>query len=157
MSDPYQTVAAFSTPIEANFAVALLESEGIPCMVLDENVPTMTWHFSQAIGGVKVLVPEERIEDAEYLLERDRNASAESSRTQADPLRRPKSTARRAYEVSLFGMVAFPLGFYAFWLILAAIFGKGAPQLSAEERKGLIVAFFLSFLQMTVMVLFTLL
>ena len=51
------TVARFSFPYEAQVARAKLESEGIPAFVADEHTINMQWLYSNAMGGVKVQVP----------------------------------------------------------------------------------------------------
>ncbi len=57
MRDNWETVATFSGPIEAHLARARLEAEGIPCMVMDEYLVRIDWLLSNAIGGVKLVVP----------------------------------------------------------------------------------------------------
>lgn len=52
-------VAAFSTPTEAHLLVARLASAGIAAAVRDEFTVTFNWLLSNAIGGVKVEVPDE--------------------------------------------------------------------------------------------------
>ncbi len=54
-----KTVAAFSTPTEAHLLVARLTSAGIAAAVRDEFTVTFNWLLSNAIGGVKVEVPDE--------------------------------------------------------------------------------------------------
>lgn len=54
-----KTVAAFSTPTEAHLLVARLVSAGIGAVVRDEFTVTFNWLLSNAIGGVKVEVPDE--------------------------------------------------------------------------------------------------
>ena len=51
------TVARFSLPYEAQLARAKLESEGVPAFVADEHTINMQWLFSNALGGVRVQVP----------------------------------------------------------------------------------------------------
>lgn len=65
------TVGSYSFPYEAHLARAKLESEGIPAFVADEHTINMQWLYSQALGGVKVQVPEDFAEQARELLEED--------------------------------------------------------------------------------------
>jgi hypothetical protein len=58
------TVATFTVPEEAHLFRTFLESRGIEGFVLDENVVQLFWHYSNAIGGVRVAVEEIDIEDA---------------------------------------------------------------------------------------------
>lgn len=57
MSQDWVTVATFSHPVEAHLAKTKLESEGIACVVIDEYLVRVNWLLSNAIGGVKVMVP----------------------------------------------------------------------------------------------------
>ena len=58
MADEIVTIASFSTPIEANLAKMKLESAGIIVFVADEYTIGMNWLYSNALGGVKLQVPE---------------------------------------------------------------------------------------------------
>lgn len=53
---------------EVHLKRALLEDEGIPCLISDENVTTWFPHLAQAVGGIKLSVPRDRAEDALALL-----------------------------------------------------------------------------------------
>ena len=52
------SVARYSLPYEAHLARARLESEGIPAFVADEHTINMQWLYSDALGGVRLQVPE---------------------------------------------------------------------------------------------------
>ena len=52
------TVAAYSHPLEARVALGHLEDAGIPCFLADEHIVTMNWTWSNAVGGVRLQVPE---------------------------------------------------------------------------------------------------
>jgi hypothetical protein len=47
----------------------LLENAGITCFLQDDNVVRMDWLWSNAIGGVKLLVPRGQLDEAAALLE----------------------------------------------------------------------------------------
>jgi hypothetical protein len=57
MQSEWIAVASFSQPVQAHLARTKLESEGIPCVVGDEHLVRVDWLLSNAIGGVKLLVP----------------------------------------------------------------------------------------------------
>jgi hypothetical protein len=62
------TIARCSLPAEA-YAIRLrLESAGIPVVLADEFTVTMDWLLANAIGGIKVQVPEEDLGRANRLL-----------------------------------------------------------------------------------------
>jgi hypothetical protein len=57
MNSNWVTVASFSQPVEAHLARTRLEAEGITCVVSDEYLVRVDWFLSNAIGGVKLVVP----------------------------------------------------------------------------------------------------
>jgi hypothetical protein len=57
-----------SKPAEAHAIRVRLESEGIPVFLFDEFTITMDWLLSNAIGGVKVQVPEPYLQRARDIL-----------------------------------------------------------------------------------------
>jgi len=62
------TIASFGQPIEAHLARTKLESEGIPCVIGDENLVRVYGFLSNAVGGVKLKVPDFAAEQARELL-----------------------------------------------------------------------------------------
>ena len=66
------TVSRYSFPYEAHLARALLESEGIPAFVADEHTINMQWLYSDAMGGVRLQVPEDWAQQAWDILSEDR-------------------------------------------------------------------------------------
>jgi hypothetical protein len=58
------TIATFTVPEEAHLFRTFLESRRIEGFVLDENVVQLFWHYSNAIGGVRVAVADSEVEDA---------------------------------------------------------------------------------------------
>ena len=66
------TVSRYSFPYEAHLARALLESEGIPAFVADEHTINMQWLYSDAMGGVRLQVPEDWAQQAWDVLAEDR-------------------------------------------------------------------------------------
>ena len=63
-------VASFRDAYNAHFLRGSLEAEGIPAFVLDEQVATINWLYSEAIGGVKVHVPDEFYDKALDIIEK---------------------------------------------------------------------------------------
>lgn len=63
------TVATFWNPAEAHIARIKLESEEIDCVIVDENLVATQWLWANAIGGIKVQVPEDQVERALGFLE----------------------------------------------------------------------------------------
>lgn len=62
--DKLVTIASFSDPIKANLRKAKLESEGIPCVLADENMVSIIPIYSLAIGNIKLKVHELNAERA---------------------------------------------------------------------------------------------
>ena len=61
---------------DAQVAKSILDSAGIESFLADENVVRMDWFYSNAVGGIKLLVRHEDAETAKKLLE---ESSAEPS------------------------------------------------------------------------------
>jgi uncharacterized protein (DUF1810 family) len=64
----FVVAAAFTNVHQAHLAKSSLEGAGFDVMVADEHLVSMDWMLSNAIGGVKVLVREDRVEEARALL-----------------------------------------------------------------------------------------
>jgi hypothetical protein len=77
MSGNLVTIGSYSTPHEANMVKSQLESAGIPVFVADEHTVGMNWLYSNALGGVKVQVPESLASEAQQIL----TSEAESPET----------------------------------------------------------------------------
>lgn len=76
-------LARFSTAVEAHILVGRLRNEGIEAMVLDEYLVTTNWLYSQAIGGVRVVVPVSQLQLAQEILAAD--TKEESPELEANP------------------------------------------------------------------------
>ncbi|HEX3356329.1 MAG TPA: hypothetical protein VHS31_05040 [Tepidisphaeraceae bacterium] len=65
------TVATFWQPTEAHIARLKLESEEIDCILIDENLVATDWLYANAVGGIKLRVPESEAHRARLLLVRE--------------------------------------------------------------------------------------
>jgi DNA-directed RNA polymerase subunit M/transcription elongation factor TFIIS len=63
-----QTVARYLERTEAEVAVALLRAEGVPVHLADEEMTRLAWLYSIALGGTRLMVPDDRLEEARALL-----------------------------------------------------------------------------------------
>jgi hypothetical protein len=66
------TVSRYSFPYEAHIAKSRLDAEGIPAFIADEHTINMQWLYSNALGGVRLQVPEPFAETALNILNEDR-------------------------------------------------------------------------------------
>ncbi|HHF2920456.1 DUF2007 domain-containing protein [Vibrio sp. VGrn 2] len=71
-------VARFSFPHEAHIARASLDSVGIESYIADEHTVNTQWLYSNAIGGVRLMVAESDAEDAKQILSSDFSESLEN-------------------------------------------------------------------------------
>ncbi|MNE14291.1 hypothetical protein D3C80_1071640 [compost metagenome] len=62
------TIKIFENAIEAHILKTKLESEGIPAIVVDENVMTLNPFYNIAVGGVKLQIRDEDFEKANAIL-----------------------------------------------------------------------------------------
>ncbi len=66
-----ETVGTYSQPYEAHIAQKRLRDAGIPAFLRNEHTISIDWLLSQALGGVKVMVPSDRAEEARQVLQSD--------------------------------------------------------------------------------------
>ena len=119
-------VAAFTSVHEAQFARSLLESAGLEATLADEHVVSMDWFYSNAIGGVKVLVPRHQLEEARALLDSDAMA--------ADPfnLQRFIDAQESVYERALTEIRAGRKQSHWMWFIFPQYAGLGSSPTSRQ-------------------------
>ena len=66
-----KTIATFSKPEEAHLFRTRLEAAGIAAFVQDEHLIQMDWLYSNALGGVRIQVPDQEVEAAREFLAAD--------------------------------------------------------------------------------------
>jgi hypothetical protein len=74
-----EVVGTFWFLHEADIAKAMLESDGIPAWVLDQNTIRTDWLLTGALGNVKLAVSPEDAERAHELLSADHSAALASA------------------------------------------------------------------------------
>ncbi len=79
------TVATCSLAVEAHAIRVCLESEGIPVFLFDEFLVSMDWLLSNAIGGVKVQIPDHDLERAQAILAKVEKQQAQRDRSSEEP------------------------------------------------------------------------
>ena len=62
------TIKHFYHPTEAHIAAGRLGSEGIPVFLHGINHATANWLITTALGGIRLQVPENAVEDAKQIL-----------------------------------------------------------------------------------------
>lgn len=80
------TVEAFTDPVEAHISKGLLESEGIPASLGSEHLVWSAWPFSQALGGVRLQVPDEYAYRAREVLSKQRRGEFQEALEQEQDL-----------------------------------------------------------------------
>lgn len=68
MNDELVTIATFDNTVQAHLARNQLAAAGIRATLVDEHTVGLNWTWSNAIGGVKLIVREEDYEDAARIL-----------------------------------------------------------------------------------------
>lgn len=69
--NPLVVIKSFRDPYLAHLAKAKLESEGIRAFLQNEYTIGIQWLYSNALGGVKLEVPQAEAEEAIKILETD--------------------------------------------------------------------------------------
>jgi hypothetical protein len=68
MPDKLVTAATFATPLEADLARNRLQAENIPAVLSDDATVGWFWFLGNALGGIKLQVPEEQLPRALAIL-----------------------------------------------------------------------------------------
>lgn len=115
----FVVVAKYSFPLDANIAKASLESEGIPAHIADEHTVNMQWLYSDAVGGVRLFVPEQFEVEAKTILNlnfaEDVDLAFEKSPEhcpQCNSLNVVNHTKGKKPAFLIFILLGFPLFFY---------------------------------------------
>ncbi|MCA9482968.1 MAG: DUF2007 domain-containing protein [Nitrospina sp.] len=69
--DNLTTIGSYSQPYEAHLVQQRLRDHGIPAFIANEHTISINWLYSNALGGVQVLVPSDRAEEARRILASD--------------------------------------------------------------------------------------
>ena len=64
----WTTVDRFFHPTDAHIAAGKLRSEGIPVFLLGINHASVNWLLSNALGGIRIQVPAQYVDEARKLL-----------------------------------------------------------------------------------------
>ena len=146
------TVARFADPVEAAMAKNCLEDAGFVSFLADAETVSVAWQWSNALGGIKLQVAEPDADKARTVLREQHESSAGereglareavattpepgeggeelppeddgSDETEPEPTGRERA-AERAFRGAVFGLLFFPLEFYASYLLLAVLFSE---------------------------------
>jgi hypothetical protein len=170
MSSELVTVATFNDPIEAAMARNYLEAAGISAMLLDETTVATNWGIANAVGGIKLQVSLGNLAQAEVLLDQVPDdepddvpsiALTMTPTTDEPPEELDHGTTKdkavdRLFRATIFGLVFWPLQFYALWLLmtLPTMGGKMSPD--RRWKVGVSLLFSLPLVAMSFVALFCL-
>ncbi|HEX4386059.1 MAG TPA: DUF2007 domain-containing protein [Myxococcales bacterium] len=119
-------VGSFTGIGEAEVARGMLESEGIHAELENRHLVSMVWHYSQAVGGIRLMVPLGDAERARALLglrEAIVEPVDEDTRAPGDVM------IERAWKATIIGFIGLPpaLHLWALWLLRGA-YAAGGPR-----------------------------
>lgn len=119
---PLQTVARFLDLPNADVARSSLESAGLSPRLLDEQIAGLDWGYIPALGGLRLAVPQEEVEEALAILGGSLDRSeGEATREEAEHL----SAARRRKRN--IGFVAFFLAAGPFAVLFFVLLALSQP------------------------------
>ena len=72
-----KVVATFPDLASAELAKSVLEAQEIPALIPDSNLAGMDWRLGTALGGVRLQVDEQHLEEASEVLSLAANGAAE--------------------------------------------------------------------------------
>ncbi len=67
-SNDWVVVDNFIDVIHADIVRGRLEAEGIPAILGNRHLVTAEWLYSQAMGGVQIMVPREQVDEAREII-----------------------------------------------------------------------------------------
>jgi hypothetical protein len=108
----------YSFPYEAQIAKIQLEAAEIPARIENEHTINMDWLYSNALGGVRLLVPESYAEEAKGLLTQDFSQELEQQFGASEGCPNCGSSDIQSYTQGkrpaylVFLLLGFPLFFY---------------------------------------------
>ena len=140
MNEELLTVAAYPDAIEAHLALNLLGESGIRGFIQDENLSQIGWHFTRAIGGVKVCVPQSQFQNAAKIIaeQEEHAAQLRGEESQDEKLARiHRGNPRRAYRMALFSLFLPPLAFWSLWIVVTELTSERKGELTATDRSDL--------------------
>jgi len=129
MPDKLVEIARFISAGEASIARNALEVEGIEARLDGEAMATWFWYFGSAIGGVRLWVREDDVEQARQILEAGASRGESADDFDEDEVRDLEAEASnadlpedliRAWRAALIGVVLLPplLNVYSTWLLI---------------------------------------
>lgn len=68
ISNDWVVVDNFIDVIHADIVRGRLEAEGIPAILGNRHLVTAEWLYSQAMGGVQIMVPREQVDEAREII-----------------------------------------------------------------------------------------
>lgn len=113
------TIATFSQAIEAHLCKTRLETEGIACFIADENIVTMNWLYSTAVGGIKLQVKEADAEKARKILQQENITPETINKTRKEKFYCPRCHSPHVFYERFSRRLVF-----ASWLLLGIPFLK---------------------------------
>jgi hypothetical protein len=129
------TVARFDWLMEADLARCRLDACEIESHMPEEFFGSIYWHYVRALGGFRVQVSSDDVEDALAVL-------YEAPVYVGSPiLDEAEALADRFARAASFGTVVFPLGLYALWLLFRVFCVRERLTVRArcEVAKGLAI------------------
>jgi hypothetical protein len=124
------TIARYSLAIEAHIARAKLESEGIPAFVADEHTITADWLYSNAMGGVRLQVPDAFVEQARTILATDFSEDLIAEQGHEAPKANTKKPLKWRYVI----LLAIAVGVIGKWMVGIGPAPRQAPSLAEQAR-----------------------
>jgi hypothetical protein len=76
--DDYVLLESFVVPEAAAMLRSRLELAGIPSLIENETVAGTLWHIGSTVGGTRLLVPADRLDEARQLLAEDHEHTTEA-------------------------------------------------------------------------------
>ena len=129
------TIARFYWPVHAYLARCRLAACGIEAWLPDEYTTSILWQCSNFLGGIRLQVHPDDVDEARSILDDDPQLTEETIPTENE------EATTRALRSAIFGVVQPLFYLWSLWL-LVPLFLRRSP-LNAIERRNVLLAFVL--------------
>jgi hypothetical protein len=164
MNNKLVTIATFGNSVEATLAQQLLEAEGIPAFLMDDNTANIAWHLTIALGWIKLKVMQTDVDNAIDILtavnleDNLQRSDNEATATTQDELSRRRSSSiikndkllNDAFNAAIIGIFVFPLCILQLYSLSLLIYLLFTGWVSPNRQLKAVLTFLLNVLMLTI-------
>ncbi|OKH49791.1 hypothetical protein NIES2101_20375 [Calothrix sp. HK-06] len=153
MNNKLVTIATFGNSVEASLAQQLLEAEGIPAFLMDDNTAGVAWHLTIALGWIKLKVMQADVDNAIDILTAvdlhenlQRPENEEASRRHSSFTSKNDKILDDAFNAAIIGLFVFPLCVLQLYSLSLLIYLLFTGWVSSNQQLKAVLTFLLNVL-----------